>query len=408
MPAELLRHALEQSQDCDALVRTMALLGASRVMASLNQTEAERLFVDGVASAESLSIPEQRRMLVLDQAVKIGATAHRVAAIDVFRRLPSSDRPPPRHITGTFLVQVLVKSGDIERALELIEDLTCDVGGAGAVVHSATDAGMKLRAMFAARERWHARHANASRFGSRWLDREFYPLVALHWRLLGPAEASRWLDEILLAIASDPDEPMGAGFGHSVELHSSRDFHLFHVLNMLRALRPVSDVKTILARHPDVAMAAHTFPLGYESVVRQPPPERIEGGGPTAAFCYVGSGSPREMELIPTMMAAHRGERSAVRTLFEEAHRVFQEDTDPTDGNLAPLAFWPSCVAYKRVLYWAGKIVGSEAKALVAEVPARELALLGSIELAAGLLGLDGFSWVQSTHRPGRARRRAF
>jgi hypothetical protein len=402
MPRELLNSAIEQARDADALVRTMALLGASRALSAIEKDDARRVFLEGVAGAERLSISEHQRTLVIDQAVRIGATVHPAAAIELHRRQPPGGYLRS-HATGSVLVQALVKSGDAERAVALLEDLACDVGGAGTVLHGAHDPGLKARAMFAARERWRARRGKADRFRDE--DREFYPLVSFYWRLLGPEEASRWLDEIMLAIESqDPNERVHFGFGRGVELHTSRDVHLFHVLNMLRALRPPHDVEAIFARYPDVAIAAKTFPLGYESVVTQAAPAPTERGGQKGGFCFTfaGPSSRRGVGLVPTMMAAHRGERSSVGALVEDAHRAFREDTDPLYGNLAPLAFWPSCVAYRRALYWAGRIIGSDAKSLVSEVPERELALLASIELASGLLGLDEFSWIQAERRPSR------
>lgn len=110
------------------------------------------------------------------------------------------------------------------------------------------------------------------------------------------------------------------------------------------------------------------------------------------------------MALIPVLMAAHRGERSAVRALLEDAHRAFREDTDPEDGNLAPLAFWPSCGAYRRALYWGGRIVDPDAKPLVEEVPERDLALLAGVELAAGLAGVGEFTWTRMTQRSRHGR----
>jgi hypothetical protein len=82
---------------------------------------------------------------------------------------------------------------------------------------------------------------------------------------------------------------------------------------------------------------------------------------------------------------------------------VYEEDTNVGSGNLAPLAFWPSCGAYKRALYWAARLIGPDAKRLLSEIPEPNLALLASVELAAGLLNLDEF---QSLQMPRRLRRR--
>jgi hypothetical protein len=231
------------------------------------------------------------------------------------------------------------------------------------------------------------------------LDRDFYSLVSQHWRVLGADEADRWLHEILATIENEPDQRVGAGFPHGVRLHSSRDVHLFHVLNVLRALRPEQEVDEILARHPDVAIAAQTFPLGLESIVAQwqRPPEHDKD---TSGIGFITSGSSNAQALLPTLTAAYRGDPTAVDGLLAEAHRVYQEDTNVNARNLAPLAFWPSCAAYRRALYWAGRLIASDAKQLLTEVPEPNLALLASVELAAGFLALDEFRGIQMTRRP--------
>jgi hypothetical protein len=253
--------------------------------------------------------------------------------------------------------------------------------------------------MFAEWEHWRASRGDPKRPMSRRMASDFYSLVSHHWRVLGAEEARRWLDEILATIESDPDERVGFGFGQHVRRHSSRDVHLFHVLNMLRALRPEQDVEAILARHPDVAVAALTFPLGLESVVAQS--QRPPGDGKAAdGIGFITSGSSNARELIPTLTAAYRGDPSAVDGLLAEAHRVHKEDANPENPNLAPLAFWPSSGAYKRALYWAGRLIDPDAKRLLSEIPEPDLALLASVELAAGLLGVDEYHGMQMTGRP--------
>lgn len=387
----LLTTALEQARGCDAVTATMASLHASRVLLTIDADAARRLFVDGVAAADSLAMPDRFKTLILEQAVELGARTHPRAAIDLFRRLPRQGIRSP--FTGTMLVQALAEGGDLRSAVELLEDLTCDVGGAGSVMQTAPDLATKVRALRAARARWRWQRANHELLRARRGD-DFYELLAWHWRVLGD-EASPWLDEVLQAIASEPDRKQVSGYADGVILHSSRDIHLFAVLNMLRALRSDAEMSAILARHPDVAKAAVRFPLGLESVVTQPSPGPPEGASKEPGFCYVGSGSAREMALIPAMMAAHRGERTAIRVLLDAAHDELRADTDAAGGNLAPIVFWPSCAAYRRAFYWAGKIIGGDATALMGEVSQPELVALASIELAAGVAGLDAFSGVQ-------------
>ena len=53
-------------------------------------------------------------------------------------------------------------------------------------------------------------------------------------------------------------------------------------------------------------------------------------------------------------------------------------------------------------MYWAGKRLGKDAEPLLAEIPDSDFALLASIELAAGALGLPQHSGVRMEHRPHR------
>jgi hypothetical protein len=76
------------------------------------------------------------------------------------------------------------------------------------------------------------------------------------------------------------------------------------------------------------------------------------------------------------------------------------EDTDADDPNLAPHVFWPSCHAYKVAMYWAGRQLGKDAEPLLAEIPDADFALLASIDLAAGALGLPQHSGVRMGHHP--------
>jgi hypothetical protein len=88
----------------------------------------------------------------------------------------------------------------------------------------------------------------------------------------------------------------------------------------------------------------------------------------------------------------HKGERFAIQNLLAEAHWLYQQDTDPGNPNIAPLAFWPSCHAYRQAMGRAADRSGLAAEALLTEIPDPDLALLASIEMAAGILGLPEYN----------------
>src|SRR5438552_991841 len=122
MPASLVKRAIEQSGDCAPPVQAMALLYGARVLASVDKEAAKQAYREGVAVAESLPLDARQLTLMLEDAVRLGATADPLAAVALFRRLPPGEHPMARSSTGTMLVQSLAQSGDVETAVELLED----------------------------------------------------------------------------------------------------------------------------------------------------------------------------------------------------------------------------------------------------------------------------------------------
>lgn len=402
---ELLNRALGQAEYNEPVTRAMAFLQAGRVLAVLDRGAAQRVFVEGVAAAENLPLPARQFEAVLHEAVCLGATADPAGAVALFRRLPVSEPRPQRLSAGTTLVQALAQSGEMDAALGLLEDLNCEVGGAELVIYLATDPEVQRRALRAARERWraHCQRAHSLRHPFGQLD--FYRLFSLHWRKLDEAEARAWLEEALRAVEADPDLGTNSRFGERVEFHSMRDVNLFQLLNVLRALRAADEVEAILRVHPEVDAAAKVYPLGLESLMGARPAMRQPRKGAGGGFGYAGSGSAADRRLAEEVWAARQGDPAAIPRLISEARQLYAQDANPHNPNLAPRAFWPSCHAYKTAMYWAGKTMGKDAEPLLAEIPDPDIALLASIEMAAGMLGLPQHAGVRMEHRPERRRK---
>jgi hypothetical protein len=244
------------------------------------------------------------------------------------------------------------------------------------------DAGMQRRILMAARDAWLARRGNPDGWGQRFDD--FYRFFSQHWEKLDPQEAGEWLDEVLSAIESEPDEPTHSRIGGRIEFHSVRAVRWFEIFNVVRTLRP-AHTERLTQANPELAHAIEIYPLGLASMTSQPGPAgpgQAGGGG-----CFIGSGGSAAS--LAAMMAAQRGNPSAVEQMLHEAHRAYLEDTNPDDPNLAPRVFWPSCVAYKVVVHWAAKQSGMAAQAVLEQIPDRDFQILATIELAAALLGLS-------------------
>ena len=380
----------------------MVLLHGARGLAAVDPEAARKAFAEGLALAEALELDPRVLTVVLCEAVQLGAGADPEAAVALFRRIPSGSPDLHRSSAGQRLVDSLARSGQVEAAVELLEDLSLPAGGAMQVLQLTSDRALQRRALAAARERWRESRNQPLEFASH--NFFFFPLFAQHWQKLEPADQESWLDESLLAIETSPDLPMTGRLGDQVELLSVRSMNLFRLLKVLAGLKPPAEVAATLSRYPDVEKAAKRYPLGMESVIAE------QRAAATGAAC--GSGGPGggmgfgggQEGLAAATMAAHRGEPSAVRDILEEGHRLFRKDKDPDNPNCAPVAFWPSCRAYQAAMYWAGKLSGEGSESLLAEVPDTELALLASIELAAGTLGFPECGGAYMFHPRRRSK----
>ena len=191
----------------------LSLYGARALSAVDSRGGETAAFAEGLALLESLPLETRSIEHVLHDAVRLGALADPVSAIALLRRLPADHL---RHSSGATLVQTLAQSGDFESALGLLEDLSCEAGGAQILVHLASDPAIQLRAMAAARARWRAFREGPD---SHFTQQEFYHLFSRHWRKIPANEQEGWVDEILQALESGPDHPTNAGFGQHVEFH---------------------------------------------------------------------------------------------------------------------------------------------------------------------------------------------
>jgi hypothetical protein len=138
---------------------------------------------------------------------------------------------------------------------------------------------------------------------------------------------------------------------------------IFELLHVIRALKPAAFAAGLLRQYLAVAVVAAVYPNGTESIFRPPPPLRPGVRG-TGSY------------LNPSISIEH---------LLDEAHHIFIDDVN---GNAAPRAFWPATHAYRLALYWAGQRYGKEGQKYLSSVPDTDIAILATIELAGGILGL--------------------
>ncbi len=397
MPRDLVEAAIGQAEGREPVVRAMLLLHAARVLAALDAEAARGRFAEGLAILESLPAQVHNRYhdYLLFDAVMLGAEADLVTAVALFQRL-AQDRDLSLHRNaGTHLVQCLVRSGDLETAVRLLENPAYQIRGAAIAMSRATDPAIERRIFHAAREHWRAR-GQSTRLSEPFLSSDFYRLFSTHWKKLDPAEARAWLEEIIAGIERDADGPASMGFGDRVRFQqSSRAAHLFWVLNVMRAIWPPERVEALLDAYPELKSAAEVYPLGVDSLMAEHPPRETKDPPKGRRMGFVGSGSMRRDERYRNaMMAVFQGEASGVEQLMADAHQRHTRDTGDSPQTVASI-FRASCHRYRTALYWAGKITGKEAQKLLGEIPDPDMALLATMDFAAGLLGIPQYTGIQ-------------
>lgn len=387
MGIELVRNAMEQSRERAPEVRAMVLLRGSRVLAAVDREEAKAAFTEGLAMVRALSLDVHFSESILGSVAELAAHFDPARAISLFRSLGSSEFGQAWRFGR--LVDQLALSGYVEEALSLLEDMTLSGGPAAmSVVQLAKDPAVQKRALRATRERWRRYHREPHQMDAM-------PVMHLfnqHRDKLDLDEQRSWLDEILLTIETEPDFSGTYDYGPEVMFESQRESVVFQLLGPLRALKNPEEVAAILERYPAVAKAAERYPLGMQSLLeesRAKAAARPAGGmgcGINIGGIGVGGWNAESIELRRALV---RGDPAAIDGLLAEAHQQFLKEKDVNNPNMAPLPFWKSCATYETAMYHAGKIKGGEAESYLAQVPDTDLALLGSIALAAGQLGLS-------------------
>jgi hypothetical protein len=91
--------------------------------------------------------------------------------------------------------------------------------------------------------------------------------------------------------------------------------------------------------------------------------------------------------------AAQRARDSALAREYmlkglDDARKLYENDADAKEPNIAPRPLWPSAVAFRAVFYRAAHLLGGEAEAFLERIPDADIATLARIEMAAAWLGV--------------------
>ena len=214
-------------------------------------------------------------------------------------------------------------------------------------------------------------------------DHFFTRLFTSHWTRLPAGEATAVVREFVEWILAEPDSRTRASFANGnqrVQFSSTHEQRLFEILGPLRRLDP-DLAERVLKGYPHLSAVAAQFPYGQDSMeaaTRAEPRPIVRE--PEAQLDYIEVGQ----RLMPMP--------EAIRTEFKDAFAValelYASDSDRDNINGAPQECWPSAVAFRGILYKAGKHEGPVAARYLERIPDAALRLFAQIELAAALAGL--------------------
>lgn len=364
MPLPLIHDAMERSRGQDALTRVMVLLTGARVLAYADLSAARVALDEGLSILDGLGLAGPVAHSINQQVIFLAVPVDPEIAVRWYRRFVTDSTYP---FDDCGLIQQLAAHGFAPIALELYEDLHVPVHGGLTLAAAGPDLEFLVRILRAAKARWPLRMT---------LPRicEFHRIFAKYFSVLETAEAAEWLDEILRQAKTLDTARMSVGFGYDVSFNNQADMQVFELLHVARALKPEAFVDELLRQYPAVAAVADRYPNGTESMF------------PARPVAPAGEG------------IRHPPPQSTER-LLEEAHHLFLADMD---GNEAPRAFWPSRGAYGLALYWAGQRMGIPGRIHLESIPDTGIALLSTIDFAAGVLGLALYQCSRMEHRPNR------
>lgn len=323
--------------------------------------EGRRALADAVAAFEQLPLASHDRELLVMEAIWVASTVDPSTAIVLFHRLVAGQPTAPYRFAALQLAQELAVQGLLEQAVSVLESGHLQAGAAGPVLRFAEGKpDLQARALRAELEQL--------RTAEPWpTPARSYDLFAQCFALLPDSE--QWLERMLPGIEAGPDEEIGATYPKA-QFRSRRQWHLFQLLRVIRAYKPVSYVDDLVARYPELARAVAEYPDGPEL----PPP--LTKPHQPAPYYPPAWNTPRFLE---QQMA--------------DAQERFVADLRAE--NAGPRVLWPSCTRYRTAFWHIGRVEGERGMIRLAEVPDRDFALLASIELAAGALQLPEYNGIR-------------
>jgi hypothetical protein len=390
MPQDLLPRVLEQTAHTSAPIKAAALLHIARVLTQFDRQQAVRVLDEGLSLARTL--PETDKQIILGEAVFLAANVDPERGM---RLLQERLTNVPHRFPLSNMILVMLDHGHLEKAIGYLigpmKPGEFPFRVAGNVMEKCPDDAIRLQIFRGAIRNWIERPVPGRGLPMDPTDgtRGFLNLFAYRWQLLPPDEATVLTQEIVASILRDPDTMTHAriGSGNGVVFSSRQDYELFLLLNVLRELMPEL-LDSLLTNHDQLAVGVRRFPLGLESLKAEPRPPGAEPKG--RSFVMASVGKPADFDAMRAKMQAET--EANFEPHFQEAARLYAEDTDAQGPNAFPRECWPSTQEFRDAMFRAVRSHGRKARSYLDRITDPDLRLFTEIEFIAALAGLPQFA----------------
>jgi hypothetical protein len=127
--------------------------------------------------------------------------------------------------------------------------------------------------------------------------------------------------------------------------------------------------------------------LGLESLKAELRPPDAK---PKESFVVASAGNPADFAAMRAKMQAEI--EANFEPHFQEASRLYAQDTDAESPNASPRECWPSTQEFRNAMYRAGKSHCQKASSYLDRITDPDLRLFAEVEFIAALAGLPQFA----------------